>query len=285
MRQMQQPSDEMSHKADVGTVTPNASSENDREEAMEDAADHDARAGGDAAGKRDKGADAEMEDNDDIVENDEDDPFTDSPSIPRPAQKKPAGSDHPPSQQQNGLLSSQDSDAVGSGAAQGDTPTKSQPHTEGAATSQPNPTVVLTSPSPLPPVKSPVTIKVPSRPNVRPEALSATVYDIVPTIAAPHSTSINAVTTTPDLRWVFTGGADGYIRKFNWVETANGKVMLTVAQRHPFVDSVTKAGVLMSYWENEEPQGTWRLINPKMTLKPSLPLCSSSQNLLPASVR
>jgi preprotein translocase subunit Sec61beta len=31
--------------------------------------------------------------------------------------------------------------------------------------------------------------------------------------------------------------------------------MLTVAQRHPFVDSVTKAGVLMSYWENEEPQG------------------------------
>ncbi|MCJ1394888.1 Transcription factor spt8 [Xylographa bjoerkii] len=29
--------------------------------------------------------------------------------------------------------------------------------------------------------------------------------------------------------------------------------MLTIAQRHPFVDSVTKAGVLTSYWENEEP--------------------------------
>ena len=91
-------------------------------------------------------------------------------------------------------------------------------------------------------------------PQVRPEALTAPVYDIVPTIAAPHSTSINAITATPDLRWVFSGGADGYIRKFNWVETANGKVMLTVAQRHPFVDSVTKAGVLTSYWENEEPQ-------------------------------
>ena len=87
---------------------------------------------------------------------------------------------------------------------------------------------------------------------VRPEALTAPVYDIVPTIAAPHSTSINAVTATPDLRWVFTGGSDGYIRKFNWVETANGKSMLTVAQKHPFVDSVTKAGVLMSYWENED---------------------------------
>ena len=89
-------------------------------------------------------------------------------------------------------------------------------------------------------------------PAVRPEALKASVYDIVPTIAAPHSTSINAVTSTPDLWWVFSGGSDGYIRKFNWIETANGKSMLTVAQRHPFVDSVTKAGVLVSYWENSE---------------------------------
>lgn len=68
--------------------------------------------------------------------------------------------------------------------------------------------------------------------------------------AAPHSTSINAVCSTPDLHWVFSGGSDGYIRKFNWIETANGRSMLTVAQRHPFVDSVTKAGVLTSYWEN-----------------------------------
>lgn len=33
----------------------------------------------------------------------------------------------------------------------------------------------------------------------------------------------------------------------------NGRVPLTVAQRHPFVDSVTRAGILLSYWENEEP--------------------------------
>lgn len=92
----------------------------------------------------------------------------------------------------------------------------------------------------------------PFRPSVRQEALNASVYDIVPTIAAPHSTSINAITATPDMRWVFSGGADGYIRKFNWVDTANGKLALTVAQRHPFVDSVTKAGVLLSYWENDD---------------------------------
>ncbi|KAL9058019.1 MAG: hypothetical protein Q9162_002011 [Coniocarpon cinnabarinum] len=89
--------------------------------------------------------------------------------------------------------------------------------------------------------------------QVRPEMVTAETYDIAPTIAAPHSTSINAITATSDMRWVFSGGGDGWIRKFNWVDTVNAKTLLTVAQRHPFVDSVTKAGVLMSYWENEEP--------------------------------
>jgi transcriptional activator SPT8 len=120
--------------------------------------------------------------------------------------------------------------------------------TSGAPSSQPGPSTPPTSNGSMP-------RGLPGYPTVRREALTATVYDIVPTIAAPHSTSINAITTTPDLRWVFSGGADGYIRKFNWVDTVNSKVMLTVAQRHPFVDSVTKAGVLASYWENEEPQG------------------------------
>ena len=40
------------------------------------------------------------------------------------------------------------------------------------------------------------------------------------------------------------------------VDTDNGKLVLTVAQRHPFVDSVTKAGVLLSYWENEDSTGS-----------------------------
>ncbi|ORY12950.1 WD40-repeat-containing domain protein [Clohesyomyces aquaticus] len=123
--------------------------------------------------------------------------------------------------------------------------------TPGPSRTSTNPTVLLTSPSP----RAASIIAgggFPFRPSVRAEALNAPVYDIVPTIAAPHSTSINAITSTPDMRWVFSGGADGYIRRFNWVDTANGKLALTVAQRHPFVDSVAKAGVLLSYWENEE---------------------------------
>lgn len=119
---------------------------------------------------------------------------------------------------------------------------------------QANPEVILTSPSPRtstvrsPPGAAPTSFI----PPTRPEALTALAYDIVPTMAAPQSTSINAIAATPDMRWVFSGGSDGYVRMYNWVETANGKVPLTVAQKHPFVDSVMKAGSLVTYWENEE---------------------------------
>ncbi|KAK4135834.1 WD40 repeat-like protein [Trichocladium antarcticum] len=91
------------------------------------------------------------------------------------------------------------------------------------------------------------------RPVLRQEYIDAALYDIVPTMAAPQATSVNAMAITPDLRYWMTGGTDGYIRKYDGMGTINGKQQLTVAQRHPFVDSVVKAGVLVSYWENEEP--------------------------------
>lgn len=87
----------------------------------------------------------------------------------------------------------------------------------------------------------------------QPGAQTARIYDIVPTMAAPQATSVNAVAATPDMRYWVTGGSDGYVRKYDGAATINGRQLLTVAQRHPFVDSVVKAGVLMSYWENEEP--------------------------------
>ncbi|KAK4117090.1 WD40 repeat-like protein [Canariomyces notabilis] len=91
------------------------------------------------------------------------------------------------------------------------------------------------------------------RPILRQEYIDAPLYDIVPTMAAPQATSVNCMAITPDLRYWMTGGSDGYIRKYDGIGTINGKQQLTVAQRHPFVDSVVKAGILMSYWENEEP--------------------------------
>ncbi|KAI0130404.1 transcription factor SPT8 [Xylariales sp. AK1849] len=135
----------------------------------------------------------------------------------------------------------QDQQLNGSGSRRG----SRSPHHD-ASTSQP--TVTRTSATPAP-------FSTPRwQPQVRPEALAASTYDIVPTMAAPMSTSINAISITPDLRYWMTGGTDGYIRKYHGPDTINGKTLLTVAQRHPFVDSVTKAGVLMSYWENAEPQ-------------------------------
>lgn len=78
-------------------------------------------------------------------------------------------------------------------------------------------------------------------------------FDILPTVAMLHSCPIYSMAFSWGMKWMFTGGHDGFIRKYNFVESVNGKVPLTVAQRHPFVDSVTKAGVLAGYWENEQP--------------------------------
>lgn len=117
--------------------------------------------------------------------------------------------------------------------------------TDASMTDQGGPTSHPRDPS-IPPLPS-------LHPSMRKEALTAALYDIVPTMAAPQATSINALACTPDMRYWFTGGSDGYIRKYDGAATINGKTLLTVAQRHPFVDTVTKAGVLMSYWENDEP--------------------------------
>lgn len=212
---------------------------------MEDVDDADVDADGDPDGEGEGDEDNDENDEDDDEQeqeqDDSQDPFFDSPSQSQLQ-----------SSMQSVVLPGDQShlragpSALSTSAADLSLPLPRPP------TSQPHPSVLLTSPTPPRTADSqPLTSR---RPMVRPEALSAGVYDIVPTIAAPHSTSINAVTSTPDMRWVFSGGADGYIRKFNWVDTVNGRVMLTVAQRHPFVDSVTKAGVLSSYWENKEPQ-------------------------------
>ncbi|KAF2264216.1 transcription factor SPT8 [Lojkania enalia] len=212
----------MNFEDDDDNGSPDTSSENDGDEMMEDVddADQDADADADADGN---GDDDEGDNDDDDADADADNDDDEQEDADSPSQSQRQRTNLP-----NGVLG-----------------------TPGPSRTNTNPTVMLTSPSPRAASLSSGG-GLPFRPSVRPEALTTTVYDIVPTIAAPHSTSINAITATPDMRWVFSGGADGYIRKFNWVDTVNGKLALTVAQRHPFVDSVTKAGVLLSYWENED---------------------------------
>lgn len=86
-----------------------------------------------------------------------------------------------------------------------------------------------------------------------PEYVNCSSYDIVPYVAAIHACEVHCVAVSWGLKYMFTGGQDGFIRKYNFMDSINGKLPLTVAQRHPFVDSITRAGVLVSYWENEQP--------------------------------
>ncbi|KAI8592894.1 WD40-repeat-containing domain protein [Geranomyces variabilis] len=67
-----------------------------------------------------------------------------------------------------------------------------------------------------------------------------------------HPTSVNCLASTRNMRWVFSGGEDGFIRKFDFVATLNGEQTLTQTQKHGLADSVEKGGVLSSVWENEE---------------------------------
>ncbi|KFY40136.1 hypothetical protein V495_05592 [Pseudogymnoascus sp. VKM F-4514 (FW-929)] len=215
-----------------------ASSDNDQDELMEDIGsppidelEADADGEGDALG------DNENEDEDDDDDNDEDDQEETQdqrPESPKLLQSQPEQASLPNTDESSDELPN--GQLYTNGATD---PNANAESREIPATGSPRQTSI----PPLPNL----------RPSIRPEALMASLYDIVPTMAAPQATSINAITATPDMRYWFSGGSDCYVRKYDGAATVNGKTLLTVAQRHPFVDTVTKAGVLMSYWENEEP--------------------------------
>jgi transcriptional activator SPT8 len=42
------------------------------------------------------------------------------------------------------------------------------------------------------------------------------------------------------MRWVFTGGDDGFVRKYDFFASMGGKTLLTQTQKHAQVESVQK---------------------------------------------
>ncbi|KAJ3040559.1 Transcription factor spt8 [Rhizophlyctis rosea] len=80
----------------------------------------------------------------------------------------------------------------------------------------------------------------------------AETYLFEPVVSAVHPCSIYCAAATRNMRWLFTGGDDGFIRKWDFAPSLNGVQMLTQNQRHGLVDSIQKGGVLLSAWENEE---------------------------------
>lgn len=92
------------------------------------------------------------------------------------------------------------------------------------------------------------------RENLIVKAKEAKEFDIIPSVAIPYASECHAIAFTDGPQWIITGGEDGFIRKYNFIASVEGKSPLTVAQKHNLVDSVTKAGVISSYWENEQPK-------------------------------
>lgn len=76
--------------------------------------------------------------------------------------------------------------------------------------------------------------------------------EINPFVLCPHPSGVHCFAATECLRWVFTGGQDGLIRKYDFFQSMNGKSKLTQSQMHSMPDGVWRAGVLLGSWENEE---------------------------------
>ncbi|KAI8086504.1 WD40-repeat-containing domain protein [Halteromyces radiatus] len=121
--------------------------------------------------------------------------------------------------------------------------------------------------------------------QLHPDAIHCKFYDIVPIASAVHPNAIYSVATTRCFRWVLTGSDDGFIRKWDFFASMNGKTPLTQAHRHHLVDSVTNSGVLSSWWENEEqpepiiktePGETTESSEDMATTQPSRPITTSS---------
>lgn len=92
--------------------------------------------------------------------------------------------------------------------------------------------------------------------------------DMVATCAIPYGSQCHVMSFTEGPRWILTGGEDGFIRKYDFISSIQGKAPLTLAQKHSLVDSVLNSGVITSYWENEQPLTKQQVMstNPKIKL-------------------
>lgn len=77
--------------------------------------------------------------------------------------------------------------------------------------------------------------------------------ELNPLVAIPYASGVYSLAFTRGWKWMFTGGEDGFVRKFDFHGSVEGRAQLTVAQRHALADSIHFNGVLCSYWENETP--------------------------------
>ncbi|KAI9362433.1 hypothetical protein DFJ73DRAFT_756726 [Zopfochytrium polystomum] len=68
------------------------------------------------------------------------------------------------------------------------------------------------------------------------------------------------------MKWIFTGGDDGFIRKYDFVTSMNGEQSLTLNQRHGLVDSIQKASF---DWNRHSARLSFLCIHAKATAPPT----------------
>lgn len=77
-------------------------------------------------------------------------------------------------------------------------------------------------------------------------------YSVVPTVAFAQPVQVYALAASYNTRFVFTGGEDGLVKKYDFHASLNG-LGVQMSQRQMQIDTITKSGVLCAYWENEQP--------------------------------
>lgn len=77
-------------------------------------------------------------------------------------------------------------------------------------------------------------------------------YSFTPKIAITTSGSgINSLSLTKHYKFLFLGGDDGFLRKYNFIKSLKGESPLTIQQKHFVVDGVMNNGYISSYTPNE----------------------------------
>ncbi|PVV05189.1 hypothetical protein BB560_000289 [Smittium megazygosporum] len=110
-----------------------------------------------------------------------------------------------------------------------------------------------------------------------PNYLSCKNYELIPSVLAMINYESFTVASTRNFRWVFTGGEDGYVYKWDFFASINGKTALTQLQRHQQVESVTKAGVLSSYFFHQEDSAS--ILGDEKLFSPVYSIASQSEGL------
>ena len=92
-------------------------------------------------------------------------------------------------------------------------------------------------------------------------SILASNYSLTPKVAITTANSgINSLQLSKNYNYLFLGGDDGFLRKYNFLKTLKGDAPLTIQQKHFVVDGIFNNGFIVSYTPNE-------VLQPKSKIK------------------